>query len=579
MVKRIGSLFHPFDFFHRVAKQMECSPLVLFGIFIVGFFCFISHILTPFTGDIRVFFSSAFLADQMNNFPCNIDASWEIKPWGNRAIIYLLYKVGIQLFDFTDKIGFEIGIKVIFGIIMITSVIGLLFSLKSRIKGHSLHLIYIGLLLFFSLFSVSYFCVLQPEYFSIVIVLISLALLFVDSREANVLSGFLVGLLLVIKGITVIFALQFILVALIIEGDLTKRVIISLGGFFIGTFISLASFAVFPNALSDLYYATLFQSSLENFNVITRSLLTVFYIHKAFTHIPVLLPGLFAGAATIPFFIWTKKWKKLALFVLLWLTAFAPVIIQGKYFPYHYLSFIIPAIFSIILLLCIFKDYSDTLDRNEKLSIGWVLFLPTLLTTLILCSIWLSSDTMPASAPLVFITFCLIFFGLAAMYRKKPRVWAFHTIFLSLIIIFVVFNSACGYHYITYSNRSAQITQANMQLKDEFSLNQEEVILYLDAGVAPYFFESRSFCRYFYPLPLQRANSNPKLKETPLYSDTLKHILSYNGRIIILDPNWFCLESQDNLIAEKIRSEYTVLYDQSIENYSGYVIFLRKDLL
>lgn len=579
MIKPIVSLFHSLGSFSREIKQIKYSPLVLFGLFIVGMFCFISHILTPFTGDIRVFFSSAFLADQIGNFPYNVDTSWEIKPWGNRVIIYLLYKVGTIFFDFTDKIGFEIGIKAIFGIIMITSVVGLLYSLKSRIEGQSLQFIYIGFLLFFSLFSVSYFCVLQAEYFSIVIALISLVLLFIESRAANLLSGVLVGLLLVIKGITVIFALQFILMAFIIEGDLTKRVIISLGGFFVGTIMSLASFAVFPNALSDLYYATIFQSSLENISILTRSLLTVFHLHEAFTHIPVLLQGLYVGAATIPFFIWKKKWKELALYILLWLTAFTPVIIQGKYFPYHYLSFVIPAVFSIIMLLCNFKDYSDILDRCGKLSIGWVLFLPTLITTLILCSIWLSSEPVPVSALLVIITFGLTFFGVAAMYRKKPRVWAFHAILLSLIIVWIVFNSSVGYHYITYSNGSTQTIQANMQLRDELSLNQEEVILYLDDGCAPYFFESRSFCRYYYPLPLQRANSNPKLKETPLYRDTLKHILSYNGRIIILQPNWFCLESQDNRIAEKIKSEYTVISDKSMENYRGYVIFMRKDLL
>lgn len=579
MIKPLVDSFHFFSNFSKKIQQIKYSSLVLLSFFVVNIFCLLSYILTPFAGDIRVFFSSAFLADQMGNFPHSIDASWEIKPWGNRMIAYLLYKVGIVFFDFNDKISFEIGIKAIFSIVIITSIIGLLYSLNKHMGKQSLQLISIGFLLFFSLFSVSYHCALQAEYFSIVITLISLALLFTESRTANLLSGVLVGLLLVIKGITGIFALQFFLIAFMIKGNFTKRMMISLGGLFVGTIISLVSFVAFPNALLDLYYATAFQSSLESFSILTRLLHTIFYLHEAFTHIPILLPGLYVGAVIIPFIIWKREWKELSLYILLWVTAFIPVIIQGKYFSYHYLSFVIPAIFSIIMLLHNFKSYSDVLGKFGKLSIGWVLFLPVLMTTLALCSIWLSSELIPASASLIVITFSLIFLGVTAMYRKKSRVQVFYVVLLSVTAIWMVFNSFMGYHYVTYSKESTQFIQTNMQLRDELNLNSDGVILYLDDGIAPYFFESRSFCRYYYLLPLQRANFNPKLSETSLYSDTLMDILSYDGRIIILQPSWFCLGSQDNRIAEKIKSEYIVISDQPMENYRSYVILMRKDLL
>lgn len=123
--------------------------------------CFISYVVTPFTADTRVFYSSAILADQLGNFPYNIDASWEIKPIGNRLIVYLLYKFTLLFVEIDEKTNFEITTKIIFSVISLVAVLAFVYRIKNLINKYSVTVTQVFIVTTFSLFSISYWCALQ----------------------------------------------------------------------------------------------------------------------------------------------------------------------------------------------------------------------------------------------------------------------------------------------------------------------------------------------------------------------------------------------------------------------------------
>jgi hypothetical protein len=73
---------------------------------------------------------------------------------------------------------------------------------------------------------------------------------------------------------------------------------------------------------------------------------------------------------------------------------------------------------------------------------------------------------------------------------------------------------------------------------------------------------SRSYLRYFTPLPLQRTGWNPRLAETALFREEMMRALAYTGTYIYLEPSWFSLPTQQ-LISRKLEAEYELASEVS----------------
>ena len=48
-------------------------------------------------------------------------------------------------------------------------------------------------------------------------------------------------------------------------------------------------------------------------------------------------------------------------------------------------------------------------------------------------------------------------------------------------------------------------------------------------------------------MPLQRTREQPALASTPLYKQTLAHVLGYRGRFIVWSPDWMMLDDTPGL--------------------------------
>jgi hypothetical protein len=114
------------------------------------------------------------------------------------------------------------------------------------------------------------------------------------------------------------------------------------------------------------------------------------------------------------------------------------------------------------------------------------------------------------------------------------------------------------------------------QIDQEFHLSNEPEILFLGDGLASYIIHAKSYLRYFYPLPLQRAQYNPKLIQTEVYQETLNAALNYQGKYIYLEPSWFDLDSLP-AIKSKIDTEYEIVFRaKATQNSREVVLFERK---
>jgi hypothetical protein len=92
-----------------------------------------------------------------------------------------------------------------------------------------------------------------------------------------------------------------------------------------------------------------------------------------------------------------------------------------------------------------------------------------------------------------------------------------------------------------------------------------EPILYLSPGVVNVFADAPSYDRYFYVLPLQRVRAAPGLPSTPIFKDTLAHLLDYRGRYIIWTPSWYAFHGAPELEEMVARGYQPLAIDDSCD--------------
>jgi hypothetical protein len=156
----------------------------------------------------------------------------------------------------------------------------------------------------------------------------------------------------------------------------------------------------------------------------------------------------------------------------------------------------------------------------------------------------------------VFIAIILVLFLNKSQITKNIFL---HLSLILILFIWVLSNSPIGLNF-TYIKSSAGNEWLD-SLDREFHLSEQDTLLYLDSGIFPYYYRTKSSCRYFYPLPIQRANTNPYLYETKPYAETYNCIMNYSGEFVILSPSWFGITQDDKKdLKDKLYTNYSVVY-------------------
>ena len=150
--------------------------------------------------------------------------------------------------------------------------------------------------------------------------------------------------------------------------------------------------------------------------------------------------------------------------------------------------------------------------------------------------------------------------------------------------------------FFTYSSVFSSNATTYMELKElayenDFSLpvEENEKILYLDAGDGAYYFGYDTYFEEYYPLVLQRIDEGSEKSKLQRYVESSEKILSYDGNFICLTDDYIFPDGKNPTLKQKIKTEYELYktYDvyftpssmfdlQTEENMHQLVIYKRK---
>jgi hypothetical protein len=145
-----------------------------------------------------------------------------------------------------------------------------------------------------------------------------------------------------------------------------------------------------------------------------------------------------------------------------------------------------------------------------------------------------------------------------------------------MLAVFWVFNSNVG--MLTKIEDAFFVQQSGYveEIQAQFHISDEPSVLYLDAGVAPYYLQANSSGRYICPLPLQRDSPEWDLTDNYAFQQTYREALDYNGTYIIWDGSvgyndWIHsgYENRKPLL-DKLDREYEIVWTK------GWVIYKRE---
>lgn len=476
----------------------------------------LDFVRTPFTNDVGIFMGVEHIADAYYPFPQGIDLAWEAKPVGNRLINYALLKLAQVIVPFADHGGFATVAK----ILVLLAVIAIAVYFAHVVGGE-----WTGWMVFFAFTTCINFCVMQAEYYAVLLAVLALAAVLDGKWYTLLLAGMLIFFIAAIKGIT-LFLFIPVLCGAYLLGSLHRAAMAWLAGGFcaLGAVAVLLQCTVWPNMLPDLMLAP-YITGVGRLSL--ADAVSCFVMQSMFVtyYIPVLLVGilwalLLVGARKI-------RGVRLAVFAAMWLVPVGMVIVHSEYFAYQFFAYVIPSLVTLILCLRSLEAKASTLQNPRKRAV------------------------LASMGPLV----CLVMFA-----------------------VFVLMNSEIGFMTETEKNFFGQQNQYAGDILARFNLSAEPSVLYLDAGVAPYYFMVNSSGRYICPLPLQRTGPEWDIWDQPAVRQSYADALAYRGTYIIGDGafgyhDWLHLNYTDRApLAAKLDREYDIVWTK------GWTVYERKDI-
>jgi hypothetical protein len=140
-----------------------------------------------------------------------------------------------------------------------------------------------------------------------------------------------------------------------------------------------------------------------------------------------------------------------------------------------------------------------------------------------------------------------------------------------ILLVFIAFSSHWSYGMEVENKfwETKNIESINI-LNNITDITNQQYILYLDPGDAPYYFKSNSSCRFISPLPFQRNEGDHwNLSMMKEYNETYNCIMNYNGKYIITDTGiWMIQNTTDNKkVWDKINTNYKLLWNRGWNIY------------
>jgi len=299
-------------------------------------FCFIT---AKFTNDVAIFMGVENIADKFYPFPQGIDLAWELKPIGNRIINYLILKTSELVVPISDNVNFAIVAKAIALAFLI-----LVAAYVARVLGGR----YTFWIIFFAFTTCCNFCIMQAEWWAVMLSLATLACMMHDNPHAPYIAGFLFIFIGMIKGITA-FLLIPVLCGVYLLGKPQQNAMAKVLCGVLATTIAvcIAQLTIWPNMLPDLLL-TPAMAGVGRLGLYEQILMCIGQSITAMIYIPVLIIG-FGATGVLLYSGYFKDRKPLAIFGVMWLSVVVMVFIHSEFFAYHFFIYVIPSIVAILL--------------------------------------------------------------------------------------------------------------------------------------------------------------------------------------------------------------------------------------
>lgn len=470
------------------------------------FILFVINTIIGLTGDVTDSFAAAFQADYLGEFPVNVYQSFNLRGLGYKYLMYILYKITNIFVKLDNFVSFQILTKFIYYFFFFGISYVFLQIMNKTLKKMNIYWANIYILFIYAILLTSRLIHLQAEEASIFFTLGLFSFAMSEKKYLNYLSGIFISILFLMKGSTIIYIgypFLFILYLTLKYRFLKKNLIRLIISDIIFIFLTvLLLIFIIPQEIIDLKNATMIQSSAQ-FHIGAIPLF-VFGTFRAIAHIPIILIGIISFI-----YISFKKLieKRIYSFIILFLLFILPVLgvlLQHKFFPYHYSFFIPFSIFTFFIFIC--------------------------------------HHSLKSNKPMYLLTISLLIYGLAVL---SP-----------IHIKWMPKNSNAFLKTHTYSQADKD---SYLIMREKFDLENQKEILFLSRGEVNYFIRTKSYLRRFFPVFLHRSQINPKLKEHLEYQKSISKVLEYKGKYIFHLPNYIKLENfpQINI---KITDEYRIRY-------------------
>jgi hypothetical protein len=579
--------------YKAAVSRVRPDPTIVGGTILIAALLF-TFVLTPFTGDIVVFFAAAAQAEYHGPFPENVYRAWEFKPIGNRMLYYGLYKLVSQLAPFRDKSLFEPAVSLCLALVSLLvalvstrSIHRILAAQGAQVSATMIFFVLSGLML-----SASYNTSLQIEWVSTLLVLVAIPLAASERSAPNWFAGLLLALLFPLKGITVLMAGYVFIVLFSLGKPYRRRLGYVVAGTCIGVVVIAAGIAIFfPDEITDLRFVAEMQGSFDvgalpegskrmalygflrdtlrlpellarvpvvaTGEVLDRTrVLFAGLVLNAIHNNPFLAAGVFSLAMLTTLGAWRRTATMVAPSLAMWVIGLAIVGVQAQYSAYHYFVLAFPAAWSFLSFVGrgdeILLSAHDARARRVAFMLVFVLMAGVIGYPL-------------RSAGVAFVvlwTMCIFTFALALLLAYEPvgrssPIAGGGALVLSLLI-WTFFVSPVSDQYRTWREFRATEYRLFSELDKKYSLSTQSSLVFLDDGRAAYYLPARSYERYFYGLPLVRGHSHVAVRTSPIYRGILSRLLSYRGTYILIYADYLELDSFQE-IRSKIQREYTLV--------------------
>jgi hypothetical protein len=149
-----------------------------------------------------------------------------------------------------------------------------------------------------------------------------------------------------------------------------------------------------------------------------------------------------------------------------------------------------------------------------------------------------------------------IYLFITKFYSDKPLLVST----LITVSVILVFSVSCSVWSTNYAGMWDQMQSDSIWINDQYHLNDQSSVLYIDQGSAAYYLRAPSYCRYIAPLSIELSDRQHDLSGTKVYQDELSCIMRYNGTYVVMNRGWF---GDHTDIDTKLNTEYTIVSNKT----------------